>query len=215
MIDVIYPVHNRLFYTQMTFPRLLHECDLYKDCTLWIFDDDSQDGSSEFIQYLIEGRDNVNYYKDVIGNSTFCINHVLSNGKAEYIYKVDNDIIIPEGSFSNMVNIIPKECGFLMMGESENYPDLGECEIIETDRTHIGGVGLFRREAFSSLIKGNRRFFGFTQYQIEAKKRGWKCMEVDSTNMNLDLCEWYCRSKEYETKGWGRIINKVKSIWQT
>lgn len=177
----------------------------------WIFDDNSTDGSSEFIQDLLKrsGYDRVNYRKHGIGNSTYCINKTLQEGTAKWIYKVDNDINIPEGAFEYMMKLIPKNCGFMMMKETNNFPYFGQGVV--QDVSHIGGVGLFRRDAFEGkLIKTDRRFFGFTDLQ---SKSTWKKCLCDSGNTNLELVEWYSRTKEYANNGWGRLITNTKSIW--
>lgn len=210
MIDVIYPVHNRLFYTQITFPRVLHEC-ISTESTLWIYDDNSTDGSTEFIKELIErsGYKNVNYHKGVWGNSTFCINNTLEKGEKEFMYKIDNDCVIPKGAFKFMADNIPETCGFLMMRESGDYPLIKSRSI--NYRTHIGGIGLFRRSAFDQgLIKSSKKYFGFTSYQTKSK---WLKCEIDAANTILDLSPWYSREKEYSKKGWGRIMCNTSTIW--
>lgn len=209
-IDVIYPVHNRFYYTAMTFPRVLHEC-IETESKLFIYDDNSNDGSSEFIQNLIErSKYKVNYFRHSIGNSTYCINKTLDLGNAQFLYKVDNDILIPHGAFVHMIKHIPKDVGFMMMKETRGFPYIKKPAKIEK-KTHIGGVGLFRREAFSNArIKVDGRFFGFTNFQNQSS---WGKAMINSGNTNLDMCPWYSRSKEYQQKGYGRILNNVKSIW--
>lgn len=210
MIDVIYPCHNRLYYTQITFPRVLHEC-IISGAKLWVYDDDSADRTSEFIQEVVSRSEykNVVIEKGVFGNSTYCINRTVEQGKAKWIYKIDNDILIPQGSFHFMTSYMPKDAGFMMMRESGDFPVIRSGN--REERSHIGGVGLFRREAFNKPITPENRFFGFTDFQ---NKSSWKKYRIDADNMNLDRCSWYSRENEYEKKGYGRSLCKVKSVFQ-
>lgn len=209
MLDVIYPFHNRLHYTMITFPVVLWEC-IKSNAWLFIYDDDSQDGSSEFVEETLErsAYTNFHYEKQKIGNSTYCINRTVEQGQSKWLYKVDNDIIIPEGAFQYMIETMPEDGGFYMMQESGQFPKLGTGVV--NRRRHIGGVGLFRREAFKNNVKSHNRFFGFTKFQLASP---WGCYDTDAHNTNLELSPYYCRAQEYETKGWGRIVHRTKSVY--
>lgn len=211
MIDVIYPVHNRLFYTQITFPRLLHEC-IKTNSKLWIYDDESDDGSYEFILDVLKRSGYENYFIHhlKIGNSTYCINQTLRYGENPFLYKVDNDCIIPEGAFDFMIENIPETCGFLMMKETGDFPCIVSRDL--TERVNIGGIGLFRRKAFDQgNIQSNNRYFGFTEYQKRSK---WKRFEINAYNTILDKSPYYSREKEYEEMGWGRSLCNVESVFE-
>lgn len=213
MVDCIYPVQNRYFYTVMTFPRVLDEC-MQTGARLYIYDDNSTDGSSEFIQDCLvrSGYNKFYYTRQEIGNSTFCINKTLDLGANEYIYKVDNDILIPEGSFEHMIKYMPEDGGFMMMHEWDDFPFLEKMNVKTERRSHIGGVGLFRRRAFGrNKIKSSGKFFGFTEFQI---KNSWKKFVINSANTNLDMMRCYNRSYDYEKKGYGRNLCKAESIFQ-
>lgn len=211
MIDCIYPVHNRFYYTQITFPRVLDEC-IKTGAKLWIYNDNSTDGSREFIHLALSKSkyDNFIMYSKKIGNSTYCINKTLKQGSNPYLYKVDNDCIIPEGAFNFMIENIPETCGFLMMKETGDFPSIVSRDLSE--RVNIGGIGLFKRKAFDQgLIKTNNRFFGFTEYQKRSK---WKRFEINAYNTILDKSPSYSREQEYESLGWGRALCKVKSVFE-
>lgn len=211
MIDCIYPVHNRLYYTKITFPRVLDEC-IKTGAKLWIYDDNSTDGSHEFILDVLKKSKYKNVYGQrlTIGNSTFCINETLKLGDNPYLYKVDNDCIIPEGAFNFMIENIPETCGFLMMKETGNFPSIVSRDLSE--RKNIGGIGLFRRKAFDQgNIKTNNRFFGFTEYQRRSK---WKRFEINAYNTILDKSTSYSREQKYESLGWGRALCKVESVFE-
>lgn len=214
MITVIYPLHNRLYYTQFSLPRVLDECKRSKRFErLFIVDDDSQDGSSEFITGLIERSglaDKVTYMKKQIGNSIDCINYATVKSKTKYFYKVDNDILIPIGCFDHLAAIMDKrsDIGFLGLLESDDFPYLnheGKIDIVE----HIGGVGIFRGVMFEGWIGNNDRYWGFTKFQQIMRKKGFMpAWYYGGKNTNLDRSTSYSRALEYARLGYSRDLSK-------
>lgn len=227
-ITVVYPMHNRLEYTKLTFPKVLDEVRKSEDIVgeLRIYDDVSDDGSLEFVENLIQKNDfkqKIVFTRKKIGNSTFQINNTISNSNLPYIVKVDNDILIPTGYFEHLNWLMDKhlDIAFLMMPEVSDFPFIKpKSELSIKDRSHIGGVGAFRRSVFEKqgLINSEKKFFGFTAYQTRAMQElnVRACELVGSGNMNLDASPVYSRVNYYESKGWGRNMWKgVKSIMDT
>lgn len=222
-VDVIYPLHNRLYYTQFTFPVILQEClNSAAFNKLWVYDDNSTDGSGLFVQNLIDmNRDvlNVEYTKKKIGNSVDQINDTYPKTDSRFLVKVDNDILVPYGYIDHMAVLIEEneDIGFLMMEETQGWPYIDSWDFFHRPSDHIGGVGIFRKIIFDTLgpIKTEKRFFGFTRYQQKAcKKMKFICAEADAGNTNLDLSP-LSRAWEYEEKGYSRILNRnVKSVFK-
>ena len=205
-------MHNRLYYTQFSFPRLLEECQRSERFSkLYVTDDNSEDGSSEFVQDLISCsplQKDIVYKRQKIGNSIDCINYATHGNKTAYYFKVDNDILIPEGCFDVLAGVMDKESqlGFLMLVESQDFPYVRKGGI--TLREHIGGVGIFRGQMFTSWIGNDNRYWGFTKFQQIMSKKGWAAAQYDGGTMTLlDRSKSYARGFEYKDKGWGRVIN--------
>jgi glycosyltransferase involved in cell wall biosynthesis len=224
-ITVIYPMFNRVEYTRLSFPKMIHECLESKSLieSIFVYDDNSEDGSSEFVQEIIEKYKtqlNIKYIRKKIGNSTFQINNTYKETESKYLVKIDNDIVIPTGYFKTLHWLVEKhsDIGFLMMPECGDYPFIKpKTELSVNDRSHIGGVGIFRRSIFVKKgdIVTDKKFFGFTTYQNQAKKElGVRtCELVGSGNMNLDASPVYSMVKFYELSKWGRNMWKgVNSI---
>lgn len=224
-ITVIFPMFNRVEYTKLSFPKVVHECLKNKDLieSIFVYDDNSEDGSSEFVQPIINRyKNDLNfvYTRKSIGNSTFQINNTYKNTESKYLVKIDNDIVIPTGYFQTLHWLMEKHqnIGFLMMPEVADFPFINPKENLSlTDRTHIGGVGIFRRSIFVKKgdIISDKKFFGFTTYQNQAKveQSVRTCELTGSGNMNLDASPVYSMVKEYEKAGWGRNMWKgVHSI---
>ena len=156
------------------------------------------------------------YSETEIGNSIHCINHTVKKSKQPYLFKVDNDILIPN-CFDRMVEIMEKPenstYGFMMMEEKREWPFFNELVQWE-DRHHIGGVGIMRKKVIDDIQRGNyiipqNRYWGFTKLQQTAAKRGWKAAHIKGSGMMiLDRSESYSRTREYEKEGWGRRIEK-------
>jgi glycosyltransferase involved in cell wall biosynthesis len=217
MISIIYSFHNRLEYNKITFPKFLYEClrDVGLIDNIFIYDDNSTDGSTEFIQNIINKFDysilNIHFIKKVIGNSTFQIINTVENCKSKYIVKVDNDILIPDHYFNTLLKTIidNDEYGFLMAIENNNnFPQNINVDKLVIEVPHIGGVGIFKKEIFNKItLKSENKFFGFTDFQNKAKEYGYKTGKINFiTVVNLDGSPLYSRVNEYQEKGFSRNL---------
>ncbi len=224
-ITVTYPMMNRLYYTQMSFPRVLDECtrsNRFKK--LFIVDDDSKDGSTKFVQDLLK-RCPVEhkYIKKKIGNSIDSINYAVAGSTTKYYFKVDNDILIPEGAFDHMAWVMDSKAqlAFLMLIERQGLSELalGRSGIV-TEREHIGGVGIFRGRVFEGKgwIGNDRVYWGWTKFQQTAcQKDGWRAAQIEGSGMVLlDASPSYSRAREFKKAGLGRLIkgNEIYSVFE-
>ncbi len=222
-ITIIYPMMNRVFYTQMSFPRVLDECTRSKRFKkLYVVDDNSTDGSTVFVRDLLK-RCPVEheYIRKKIGNSVDSINYATHGSKTKYYIKVDNDILYPEGAFDHMAWIMDgsSQIAFLMLIERQGLVELA-LGMGTTEREHIGGVGIFRGEVFKGKewIGNDRVYWGWTKFQQTAcQAGGWKAAQIDGSGMVLlDASPSYSRSREYKKKGLGRLIkgNEIYSVFE-
>jgi glycosyltransferase involved in cell wall biosynthesis len=223
-ITVIYPMFNRLEYTKLTFPKMLHEAIRSHNLIeqIRVYDDNSMDGSSDFVKTIIERLEmegklpfEVLHIRKSIGNSTYQTNDTYKHTNSKYLVKIDNDIIIPTGYYETLNWLMDKHesIGFLMLPEVADFPFIKDKKDLSLhDRTHIGGVGAFRRSIFVKQgdINSDKKFFGFTAYQNKAKNDlGVRTCELrGSGNTNLDASPVYSRVKYYEQMGWGRNMWK-------
>ena len=222
-ITVTYPMMNRLYYTQISFPRVLNECTRSaRFKKLYIVDDDSTDGSTKFVQDLLK-RCPVEheYIKKKIGNSIDSINYAVAGSATKYYFKVDNDILIPEGCFDHMAAIMDAkpDIAFLMMIERQGLIELA-LGSVTTTREHIGGVGIFRGKVFEGKgwIGNDRIYWGWTKFQQTAcTVGGWKAAQIEGSGMVLlDASPNYSRAREFRKKKWGRLIkgNEIYSVFE-
>lgn len=212
MITVLYPVHNRLEYTKMSLPRVIEECKNKLVKHFIIFDDNSEKDTVNYINSLnissILGKKYI-YKRQKVGNSTGALNYCIEHFNTKYLYKIDNDILIPKGAIDVMFTEIDrrKRVSFLMMRETAQKPYINRLEV--KDASHIGGVGIFRMETLKKRgkINSSGRFFGFTLYQQQCIRdfRVKACVLTKCGNTNLDMSKW-SKVKEYTKKGWSRDI---------
>jgi glycosyltransferase involved in cell wall biosynthesis len=216
MISVLYLAHNRLEYTMMTFPPVLFECINPLVVDLWVFDDNSTDGTSEFLQnaiYLNKNKLKIHYVRKKIGNSTQQLNEVCQNTEAEYIAKIDNDILILPQYLETLYGVSEKkenlDIAFLAPTVNGEFPPKLQETLTTSNAAHIGGIGLFRRKVFLKYgaIKSNKRFFGFTVYQKRALRDGWKACWLGGLEVvDLDGCAIYSKVRQNVKNGWSRNL---------
>lgn len=218
MVTIIYLVHNRLEYTKMSLPIIVREVKQSKLVDqLIIFDDNSDQHTANYIESFKlkkKLKERYRYIFENKGNTTWQINWCIANCKSKYIYKIDNDILIPEGAIEILFKAIDcrKKLSFLMMKEVAGLPHVRKLAV--KNASHIGGVGMFRMSTLreKGLITSSGTYFGFTRYQEEAIRD----MKVTAGimkgcgNTNLDMSEW-SRVDEYTKKGWSRNLGKKEN----
>lgn len=212
---VIYLCYNRLEYVQMTFPRLLDECRRSsRFAHLYIYDDESTDGTSEFITGLpleefLNGR--VTYERRPSRSSTKQITWTVERTDAPFIAKIDNDRLLPEGCLDAGMALMDQnpKVGFLGFEPpvEDKMPGLVPPLSLQSVR-HTAGVGIFRTKVFHTAgpIESKGIFFGFTKYQHHAYRLcRWRACRINGLwATNLDMSSSYSRVTQYRKQKWIR-----------
>lgn len=227
----------------MTLPLIMHEAKSSPDVGLLvIIDDESDDGSSQWIrgmkisEYL--GDDcQYSYIRKQVGNSTGQYQIALDecdrlNFQVKYLSNLCNDCLIPDGIIQRLVQHMENFENMFACGCSVNNGKVIKINDVETsfpyiaksdlqDVTHIG-IGLYRISVFRemgevipSLLKSEKRFFGFTQYQNRCRAKGYE-IKIDKgiRIVELDRSNKFSQLIEHHKKGWTRnIIGKPQSIY--
>lgn len=162
MIDILMITHNRLEYLKKALPSVLGQGNLI------IWDNGSDDETVEWLRkqklYVYFNDDNIN-----LAEAT---SYVFSNSKAEFVGKVDSDMIIPPDWAKRLI-AKHKEAHYGFLGGFHFNPlDLEYIKplapIIKNgvwEKHHIGGQFVIRREDFKGY-KG-KGVMGLTEYQEE------------------------------------------------
>ena len=208
MITAIYLVHNRIEFVRESFPAFMRECDNELVKNVMVYDDLSTDGSSEFIVGLIKDNPKYNYTRQFIGTSWKQINATYPIAQ-DWIFKMDNDIVPPEGYLQNLVDVIQSHSNIGFVGyHTSTEAKLGGTDV--SDARHIGGVGLFKTSAIrvlggvkESIFIGEKRFHGFTALQEKSLFR--KCWVKDASVIDLSMVHRELQS-DYIEKGYTRPV---------
>lgn len=216
-VVVSYPCHNRKEYVEITAPQTIDVCREYEDAYLYCGDDDSKDGTWEYLNTL-EGFDKIEQRK--VGNSIWQLNEAFKIANkigAKYVYAMANDILMPNGIIQKMVDIM-EENNFVsaMIDESTSLPVIGEANI-DTNFAFTSSLGIHRTDCFPDEMLASNRFFGFQRYQEKAmREKKMKVARITGiTNTNLDGACW-SRVDEYKAKGYARkgLIANDKNVYK-
>jgi len=203
----------------MTLPLLIEQCRASTAFSrLWVNDYLSEDGSSEWIKGLLDIADQgtgfpVTYTRSSRFNSpNVSWNMVAKESKAEYLIKVDNDIMMPEGFIDALYDFITTTGDVFIASPyctSKLFPSMTTPNEPMEDE-HVGGLGIVPRKLLIQYgpITIDRRYFGFTAFQeslpIHLKKVWLKNMKF----VELDMHPAWSREHEYMLRGWSRTLNE-------
>ncbi len=211
-MDIVYLTHNRLEYTQRTFPTML-ACVRKGVDRLWAIDDDSVDGTWEYVRETLgefQFRDQCKQMRGIFGNPNGALNLFLADSHKHnpsvYVSKIDNDYqLIDPDVYTLCEEIFAEPNGSKPLGilgfVANAHGDVGQSV------QWVGGNYVARRDVFYAPVPTNAQFFGWTRYQqtlLEKWELRWSdehyAISVDDLSENQHL------RKLYADKGWGRIF---------
>lgn len=181
MIDILYLAANRLEFTRETFAALIENTDWSLVRELTVYDDHSRDGTAEYLRSAIRHssiRSQARLIEGTWGGVVaVMVDFLRRESPAPLFAKVDNDMMLPPGWLAACADVMERHPELDLLGIGafcEVDPRTNITRTYQPAR-HIGGIGLFRRSAFShSLPVPHGRYFGFTDWQIKSKGRiGW------------------------------------------
>ena len=213
MIDLVYVTHNRRAFTEASLETLIQNTNWDIVKRLHIRDDDSQDGT---LDYLLDrvGQGvpcNVDIVSDQFGGPVAAMNHALDRSTTEAIAKIDNDVIVCPLWLDRMLGVMNVTPIDVLGMEPSFAPPVAPLEVPRGAKPapHVGGVGLFRTSIFKHRRpKQNDRFFGWTSFQQQYARCAW--IDPDLPMFLLDhipVEPWRSLAAEYERKGWTRHWN--------
>lgn len=213
MVDLLFTAHNRRAFTEASFAALLEHTDWTLVSHLIVLDDDSIDGTAEWLAAETSdfyGRTGqvCDYQTARFGGPVAMLNRALSIGGAPLIAKVDNDVIVCPGWLETMVGVLDAAPELDALGMEPGFAS----PVVPLDEPrgykpapHIGGVGVFRRRVFRHRPRGHDRFFGMTEHWQRFAVCGW--VDPDLPVFLLDHCPvepWRSLAAEYVARGWSR-----------
>lgn len=225
-LDVLFLSFNRLAFTRASFGFLLVNTNWSLVERLYVYDDESEDGTFEFLSDAI-GAVPVEHRLVTLklGSPVRVMNRYLEDSHADRFAKVDNDVAVPPGWLDELVGVVDRDPTIDLLGMEAGrmgHPSVaGGGPGTEWEGpsgfewgSHIGGVGLMRREAFDVPIPARGRF-GFTQYQLDRQlNRGWIVPDLMVPQLDRIPTEpWTTLNADYLNAGWQRYWPTMDARW--
>lgn len=208
-MDLMFLAHNRYEFTRTSLDALITNTDWSAVERFFIYDDDSRDGTREYLKtvdYPISPVFRFSHY----GSPVTVMNDYLTNWayvEGGIFGKIDSDTMVPPGWLNECMKVMYLNPGLDLLGiEVFTGIDAGAERRGYQPARHIGGIGLMRSQAFSTLPRPYGRF-GFTEWQLEAVDvvKGWIDPALPVFLLDrLPMDPWRTYSEKYITLGWQR-----------
>jgi hypothetical protein len=223
MIDLLFLTHNRIEFTKASLTALIANTNWREVKTLILYDDDSSDGTREYLNGIkcpsrIERRYGKYGSPVAVMNDYLCGLDPCDN---RMFGKIDNDTMVPPRWLDEALKPMCKYPGLSLLGiEAFNPIEGGNINRGFTEARFIGGIGLMRNGCFVTLPRPKGRF-GFTAWQekTEFGKKGW--IDPSLPVFLLDRIPrepWMTLSKGYEAEGlqrhWDVYPEHFKVLWE-
>jgi hypothetical protein len=225
MIDILYLAHNRLEFTKASLKALVDNTNWDLVAKLIIYDDDSVDGTRD---WLARQRERFSF-GSVLRAGTYgspvqiMIDYLAEVSPHDRIpfAKIDSDTMVPPGWLDECARIMKAHQELDLLGiEAFNEVVYGFVPHRSyRPATHIGGIGLMRSSAFVTVPRPNGRF-GFTAWQEQNPTvvKGWINPSLPVFLLDrLPREPWQTLSDEYAAKGWqrkwGLYTEDYKPLW--
>jgi GT2 family glycosyltransferase len=228
VIDLIHLSHNRLEFTKASLAALQENTNWSKVGRLLLYDDNSSDGTREFVEtWAREAKigSDVELRFGTFGHPVIVMLDYLRAFQRHSIFgKIDSDTMVPPGWLDQCLDVMERHPELDLLGiEAMNPVDGSEQERGFTDARFIGGIGLMRAKAFfeNPGLGPNGRYFGFTEWQERHKnvKKGWLSPSLPVFLLDrLPMEPWRSFSKEYTQKfgqrEWGPYDMGMAAMWE-
>lgn len=230
-VEILFCAWNRLAFTEASMTLLKRNTDWSQVSRLVVYDDNSEDGTRDYLARAGEDIEVRGYeVRDGGWHSTGAtMNDYIALTEADAFVKIDNDIAMPPGWLGRLLaaaernpdyDLLGMEAGWCQRFEKIHAPKVYG---VEPSR-HIGGVGLMRTAAFEqrkpiplSLGKNGRAGFTIWQHRYHART-GW--LTPDLPNVQLDKIPaepWASLAAHYCEQGWSRAwdpyTDDMEAMW--
>ena len=263
MVDLLYLVHNRLEFTRVTLEALIDNTNWALVNSFHVYADDCDTETLGHLFYIALMGDKPlpcphhRVVNSKLKSPVAVLDEMIHFGGPEWpkwtpaplIAKIDNDTLLPPGWLDVAHWSLTHQPGIDLLG-IEAYGELSKWpesmrhvpyRLTSQPIDHIGGIGLFRRSAFTrhplpdvdkvksfyrEKFPGNPEsayaYFGFTEWQWAHPDvtKAWLTPALPIALMDhLPFEPWRGLSKEYVTRGWQRDVGweyggEASGLWE-
>lgn len=213
-VDLLYVAHNRLRYTQETFPALLANTNWELVEKLHVLDDDSTDGTagyllSEVTEFYNRHDMTIDCTSQRFGGPVAAMNQAVKRCETDVLVKVDSDLLLCPGWLDALLTVLWANPRLDILGfEADFAPPLAPADAPRDYRParHVGGIGAFRTRIFKKRRPtGHGTWFGLTDFQRHHAECGWLSPDLPCPLLDhLPFEPWRSLAAEYVERGWSR-----------
>lgn len=225
LVEILYLAWNRRAFTQATLTALLANTNLDLVDRIVIYDDGSTDGTSELVEASrVCFRVPVEVRHTNFRSPPSVMNDYVLHSDADLFVKLDNDAMVCWGWLEALLGVMESNPEIELLGMEAGMTRVTGRPGDEPwdgvygfePSTHIGGIGLMRRKAFTArpvmLTEGRN---GFTEFQhVHEPVRGWITPDLAVPLLDrLPMEPWRSLSLEYVRQGWQRPWQCYDERW--
>lgn len=210
-VDLFYLTSNRLEFTKETFGALLENTDWEFVREFVVNDNNSVDGTREWIREAIKDCPapvrliEADYTSPVAAMVNF-----IRSARAPMLAKVDNDAMMPPAWLRQSLEVMDRHPELLLLSTEAMNPHSDDSQAVRsyTSSEFVSGLGLYRLQAFArSVPTPMGKYFGLEEWQMAQPNlvRGWINPGICVFLLDrLPFEPWLTYSKNYMASGWQR-----------
>lgn len=232
MIDIIFPVKNRLEFTKACITAIVKNTNWQEVHCVYVYEDGSTDGTEDFIVGQSMAGTLFPVRTKIISGTRFggpskVMQDYIFKAKREKDFpalfaKIDNDVIVPPYWLDKCIAVMDEHPDLDLLGVEpplsrtphrkdgprSPHPEVGATGLYARCDS-IGGIGLMRRSCFERFpdLSQHSIYGGFTEWQLSHKEiiKGWIVPPLDLFLLDrLPIEPWVTLSRRYISKGWQR-----------
>jgi len=220
MIELLYLAHNRLAFTQATFAAMLLNTNWASVSHVSLYDEHSVDGTFEYLDRATASIPvPCELWRSEFLSPVAVLNDFVTRRRPDLFCKIDNDTMLPPGWLDDCLDVMSANPEIDLLGIEAMYEPAPAPSVRGVSvASHIGGIGLMRGRAFTTLPEPQGRF-GFTAWQAaEPVSKAWLTPSLPVFLLDrMTLEPWRTLSETYVERGWQRLwppyMDSESALW--